>query len=82
MRDSFFKRVEKKTGVDFDDILALANAISHANFQDERQVRKIVRKVGKLAGRDVPKEMEDRITTTILNSGDQLDLNDIEKMMK
>lgn len=82
MSDSFFKRVEKKTGVDFDEIMALAGAISHANFQDERQVRKIVRKVGRLAKRNVTQEMEDRIVKSILQNGDQLDMSAIEKMMK
>lgn len=82
MADSFFKRVEKKTGVDFEEILALANAVSHANFEDERQVRKIVRKVGRLANRNVSKEMEDRIVTSIIQQGDQLDLQSIEKMIK
>ena len=82
MADSFFRRVEKKTGVDFEEILALANAVSHANFEDERQVRKIVRKVGRLANRNVSKEMEDRIVSSIIQQGDQLDLQSIEKMMK
>ena len=82
MADSFFRRIEKKTGVDFEEILALANAVSHANFEDERQVRKIVRKVGRLANRNVSKEMEDRIVSSIIQQGDQLDLQSIEKMMK
>lgn len=82
MNNSFFKRVEQKTGVDFEEIMALANAISHANFQDERQVRKIVRKVGRLANRNVSKEMEDRIAASILQNGKQLDMNAIERMMK
>lgn len=80
--NNFFKRVEQKTGVDFEEIMALANAISHANFQDERQVRKIVRKVGRLAKRDVTKEMEDRIVASILQNGEQLDMSAIERMMK
>ena len=80
--NNFFMRVEQKTGVDFEEIMALANAISHANFQDERQVRKIVRKVGRLAKRDVTKEMEDRIVASILQNGEQLDMSAIERMMK
>ena len=44
MQDSFFKKIESKTGVPMEEVFALANAIQHADFSDERQVRKIVRK--------------------------------------
>ena len=49
MEQSFFKQVEKKTGVSFEELMTLAQAIQYADFTDEKQVRKIVRKVGKLA---------------------------------
>ena len=39
----------------------LANAIQFADFSDERQVRKIIRKVGKLAKKEVPQHMEDEL---------------------
>ena len=78
----FFEKVEKTTGVDFDEVIALANAISYVDFQNERQVRKIVRKVAKLAKKDVSKDLEDRIVTSILKNGDQLDMSTIEKMLR
>ena len=49
MQNSFFKAIENKTGVSMEELFTLANAISYADFTDEKQVRKIVRKVGKLA---------------------------------
>lgn len=44
MERSFSKQVERKTYVSFDEIMALAGALTHANFSDEKQVRKIVKK--------------------------------------
>lgn len=80
--DHFFKQVEKKTGVEFEEIMALANAIQHADFTNEKQVRKIVRKVGKLANRPITAELEDQIVKSILQDGKSLDIGRIEKMMR
>ncbi|MEK4629785.1 MAG: stage VI sporulation protein F [Solibacillus sp.] len=82
MDGSFFKQVERKTGVDFDEIMALANALSHANFSDEKQVRKIVKRVSQLAKKPVSPELENKIVQSILQDGQSLDFSKIEKMMR
>ena len=61
MDRSFFKKVERKTGVDFDEIMTLANALTYADFSDEKQVRKIVKKVSRLANKPITSELEDKI---------------------
>lgn len=81
MEHSFFKQVEKKTGVSFEELMALAQAIQHADFQDERQVRKIVRKVAKLANKKVTPELEKKIVTSIIKDGKNLSFDTIEKML-
>lgn len=81
MQNSFFKSIENKTGVSMDELFTLANAISHADFTDEKQVRKIVRKVGKLANKPVSQELEDELTRSILQSGSSLSLADIQKLL-
>lgn len=82
MADSFFRQIERKTGVDFEEILALANAISMADFTDERQVRKIVRKVGEVANRPVSREMESKLVQSILQDGQSLSLDQLQRMMQ
>lgn len=82
MDGSFFKKVERKTGVDFDEIMALANALTYADFSDERQVRKIVKKVSRLANKPITSELEEKIVKSILQDGKSLDFSKIEKMMK
>lgn len=82
MDRSFFRQVERKTGVNFDEIMALANALTYANFSDEKQVRKIVKKVSKLANKPITKELEEKIVTSIIKDGKSLDFSKIEKMMK
>ena len=65
MNDSFFRKIESKTGVPMEEVFALANAIQYADFSDERQVRKIIRNVGKLAKKEVPQHMEDELVNQL-----------------
>ena len=81
MQNSFFRAIENKTGVSMDQLFTLANAISNAGFTDEHQVRKIVRKVGRVANKPVSKELEDQLTNSILQKGSSISLTDIEKML-
>ena len=82
MDRSFFKKVERKTGVDFDEIMTLANALTYADFSDEKQVRKIVKKVSRLAKKPITSELEDKIVQSIIQDGKSLDFSKIEKMMR
>lgn len=82
MDRSFFKKVERKTGVDFDEIMTLANALTYADFSDEKQVRKIVKKVSRLANKPITSELENKIVQSIIQDGKSLDFSKIEKMMK
>jgi hypothetical protein len=81
MHDSFFKKIEQKTGVSMDDVFTLANAIQYADFSDARQVKKIVRKVSKLAGKPVNKELEEQIVQSVIKKGKKLDLNEISSLI-
>ncbi len=81
MHDSFFKKIEQKTGVSMDEVFALANAIQYADFSDERQVKKIVRKVSKVAGKPISKDLEEQIVQSVIQKGDKLNLNEIASMM-
>ena len=81
MNDSFFRKIESKTGVPMEEVFALANAIQYADFSDERQVRKIIRKVGKLAKKDVPQQMEDELVRSIVSDGKSVNIQDIQNML-
>ncbi|MFJ7650003.1 stage VI sporulation protein F [Lysinibacillus sp. NPDC097279] len=82
MHRSFFNSIEQKTGVSMDEIFALANAIQHADFTNEKQVRKIVRRVGKVSNRQITQELEDKIVNSIIQDGASLDFEKLAKMMK
>lgn len=81
MDNNFFKNLEKKTGVNMNDVFELANSLQSANFKDEKTVRGVIRRVSQIANKPVSKETEDKIVKSIVNEGKQLDFGTISKMI-
>lgn len=76
-QDNFFKKVEKKTKVDKDTILKLADKIQKSDMKDENVLRDVVKEISNLTGKEVSKEKEDKIINTILKDNVP---KDIDKM--
>lgn len=81
MDNNFFKNLEKKTGVNMNDVFELANSLQNANFKDEKTVRNVIRRVSQIANKPVSKETEDKIVKSIVTEGKQLDFGTISKMI-
>lgn len=81
MDNQFFKNIEKKTGVNMQDIFDLANSLQNADFREEATVRRVIRRVSQIARKPVSKEMEDRIVASIIKDGKNLDFNTIHNML-
>ena len=77
-KDSLFKKIEDKSGVDKDTILSLANKLQNSNMKDENVLRDLVHEISKLTGKKVSKEKENKIVDTII--GDRVP-KDIENYM-
>ncbi len=82
MNDKFFGSIEKKTGVRMSDVFALVDSLQYANFKDEQTIRAVVAQTAALAGKKVPKQVEDEIVKTILKDGKKLDMDAITKLLK
>ena len=74
-KDSFFKKVEKKTKVDKDTILSLASKLQQSDLKDEKTLREVIEELGRLTGRDVSKEKEEKIIDAIKNDKIPKDLD-------
>ena len=59
--DNFFKRIEKKTNVDKNTILDLADKLQKSNMKDEKVLREVIGDLSKMTGREVSKEKEQKI---------------------
>ena len=77
-KDSIFKKIEDKSGVNKDTILSLANKLQHSNMKDEGVLRDLVHEISDITGKDVSKEKEDKIVNTILKNNVP---RDIDKMI-
>jgi len=65
--DNFFKKVEKKTNVDKDTILSLANKLQNGNMKDEQTLKEVISTLSELTGKKVTKEQEEKIINTVIN---------------
>ena len=78
-KDDFFKKVEKKTKVDKNTIISLAQKLQNGNMKDEKTLREIITTLSKMTGKKVSKETEDKIVSKVVN--DEVP-NGVEKMFK
>ena len=67
--DSFFKKIEKKTNVNKDTILSLANKLQQGNMKDEATLKEVIQDISRITGREVSKEKEQKIIDTVLSNG-------------
>ena len=63
--DSFFKRVEKKTNINKETILSLADKLQRSNMKDENTLREVIKDISNMTGKEVSKEKEQRLIDAI-----------------
>ncbi len=66
MKDEMFDKVESKTNVDKNTIIGLAKMVNDNGLKDEKTLRSVIEKLSDMTGKEVTKEMEDKIIGTIL----------------
>ena len=76
--DGFFKKIEKKTNVNKDTILNLAQKLQQSDMKNENTLRDIIHELSALTGKEVSKEKEDKIISAVVN--DQVPKN-IDNML-
>ena len=78
LSDGFFKKIEKKTNVNNETILNLAQKLQQNDMKNENTLRDIIRELSVLTGKEVSKEKEDKIISAVVN--DKVPKN-IDKMI-
>ena len=64
--DSFFNKIEKKTNVNKDTIMSLANKLQSSDMKDEKVLSDLVDEIGLLAGKNVSDEKKSKIINAIM----------------
>lgn len=75
--DDFFKKVEKKTSVDKNTILTLAQKLQNGNMKDEGTLREVIDTLSKMTGKKVTEEQKEKIISKIV---DDKVPQDVDKM--
>ena len=65
--DKLFNKIEKKTSVDKDTILQLAEKLQKNDLKNENTLREVIQELSKLTGKEVSKEKEDKIIEAVVN---------------
>ncbi|HHW69247.1 MAG TPA: stage VI sporulation protein F [Tenericutes bacterium] len=65
--DKFFDKIEKKTNVGKDTILNLASKIQKSDMKNEKTLREVIQELGKMTGKEVTKDKEDKIINAVIN---------------
>ena len=55
-KDSLFNKIEKKTNVNKDTIIKLANRLQQNNLKDEKTIRDVIKELSTLTGKNITKE--------------------------
>ena len=59
--DKFFSKVEKKTKVDKETILSLAQKLNSGNLKEESSLREVIRTLSSLTGKKFPRKKRTRL---------------------
>lgn len=67
MDDNLFKKVEKKTKINKDTILSLANKLKDSNFKDENVISQVIDELAYMTGKEISDSKKEKIISTIKN---------------
>ncbi|MGN8647082.1 stage VI sporulation protein F [Gracilibacillus sp. HCP3S3_G5_1] len=81
-KQNMFDQIQKKSNVQPDQIMKVAQSVQNADFSDEKTVRQLVKQLSKLAGKPVSKQKEDKIVKAITNNNMPKDMNTLSKLFK
>ena len=77
LSDSFFNKVEKRTKVDKNTILSLAEKLQKGNMKDENTLREVINTLSAMTGKKISKEQSDKIISKVVDGSVP---NNIDKM--
>ena len=67
MNDNLFKKVEKKTNINKNTILSLAEKLKSSNFKDEKDLNEVIDELSLMTGKNISNEKKEKIIKAIKN---------------
>ena len=75
--DSFFKKVEKKTKVDKNTIVKLAEKLQNGNMKDADTLGEVIDTLSKMTGKKVSPELKSKIINKVVDGDVPKDVNNM-----
>ncbi len=73
--DNFFDKIENKTKVNKETILGLANKLQQNDLKDEKTLRDIIQELGKMTGKNISEDKQNKIIEAVTNDKVPKDLD-------
>lgn len=67
MNDSLFKKVERKTKINKETIMSLAEKLQNGNMKDKSTILEVIDELSNITGKDVSNEKKEKIVNAIVN---------------
>jgi len=67
LSDSFFNKVQKKTKVDKNTIIGLAEKLQKGNMKDEKTLKEVIDTLCNMTGKKLSKEQSDKIISKVVD---------------
>jgi len=67
VNDNLFKKVENKTNINRETIMALANKLQKGNMKDKTTLLEVINELSLLTGREVSDKKKEKIINAIVN---------------
>jgi hypothetical protein len=77
-----FDKLQENANVNPDDVYKVADSVKHADFSDEKTVRKLVRHLAKMADKPISKEKENKIVESITKNKMPKDMSSLNQLFK
>lgn len=75
--DNFFKKIESKTKVNKETILGLADKLQKNDLKDEKTLKEIIQELGRMTGKNVSEEKQQKIIDAVINDKVPKDLDNL-----
>jgi len=75
--DNFFNKIENKTKVNKETILGLANKLQQNDLKDEKTLKEIIQELGRMTGKNVSEEKQQKIIDAVINDKVPKDLDNL-----
>ncbi|WP_284141282.1 MULTISPECIES: stage VI sporulation protein F [unclassified Virgibacillus] len=80
--NNIFDKLQQTANINPSEIYKVADSVKNADFSDEKTVRKLVRRLAKMANKPISREKEDKIVQSITKKNVPMDMQSLNQLFK